>query len=50
MKQASANRAPTPGDGLHPLSHANLFTEGGVTKSPWSDVTGDHPARIQADP
>ena len=37
-------------DRLHPLSHPHLLTDGGVTQSPRTDLTGDHLTRVQADP
>ncbi|GAY17301.1 hypothetical protein MSZK_40270 [Mycobacterium sp. shizuoka-1] len=38
------------GDRLHPLREPHLFTDRGVTCWARRDVTGDHLARVQADP
>jgi hypothetical protein len=37
-------------DRLHPLGHPHLLTDRGVTRRPGPDLTGDHLARVQADP
>ena len=37
-------------DRLHPLRHPHLLTDGGVTQSPRTDLTGDHLTRVQPDP
>jgi hypothetical protein len=36
-------------NGFHPLRHADLVTDGGVTQSPRTDLPDDHLTRIQAD-
>ena len=38
------------GHRLHPLSHPHLLADSGVTERPRTDLTGDHLARVQADP
>ena len=38
------------GDRLHPLSHPDLLTDGGVTERPRTDLTGDHLTGVQANP
>src|SRR6476646_720374 len=35
---------------FHPLRHTDLLTDSGVTERPRTDLTGDHLARVQADP
>jgi hypothetical protein len=35
---------------LHPLRHADLLANGGVTRSAGADVTGNHLAGVQAHP
>ena len=35
---------------LHPLSHADLLTDGGVSQRPRTDLTGNHLAGIEAYP
>ena len=37
-------------DRLHPLSHPDLLTDGGVTERPRTDLTGDHLTGVQAHP
>ena len=37
-------------DRFHPLRHAHLLTNSGITKSARTDFTGDHLARVQAHP
>ena len=37
-------------DRLHPLGHPHLLTDCGVTERPRTHFTGDHLARVQADP
>ena len=37
-------------DRLHPLSHPDLLTDGGVTERRRTDFTGDHLTRVQAHP
>ena len=37
-------------DRLHPLSHPDLLTDGGVTESARTDLTGDHLTGVQAHP
>ena len=37
-------------DRLHPLSHPDLLTDGGVTERPRTDFTGDHLTGVQAHP
>ena len=38
------------GDRFHPLRHADLLADGGVTKGSRTDFAGDHLAGVQADP
>jgi hypothetical protein len=38
------------GNRLHPLSHPHLLTDRGITHWTRTDLTGEHPTRIQADP
>ena len=38
------------GDRLHPLSHSDLLTDGGVTEWAGTDFTGDHLTGVQAHP
>src|ERR1700731_1599782 len=41
---------PRRRDRLHPLSHPDLLTNGGVTESARTDLTSNHLARVQPDP
>ena len=54
INQSRGGRAehhPTGGcHRLHPLSHPDLLTDGGVTESARTDLTGDHLTGVQADP
>ena len=38
------------GNGLHPLGHADLLTDGGVTRCARADFARDHLTGIQPDP